>query len=209
MAKQRNTARETEAVDKKFRILFNPLTPVIEELVFDIITGKIIIPVRVDRLVFSINTQWNYAATIFNKKLRGATANFGAIKTKFNKDVSAREMKLFINTVAKIFEDKFGLKLDKIDVEFILKYKSEGLNPEQVCNVRALEIEPDKVTWFKHKHEWTIVSTGTVGFVIICRDCRYQYEKRYLIASDAVWVANKLPKTKFGLRINHFKNYYN
>jgi len=201
----RPTAKQTQEIDSVFNQIYRPLEPFLNELKFNINTGKMIVPEEVTNEIKNANLRWNYRATLFNKKLRGVKANFGAIKDKFNKDVVAKETKMYIQAIAKIIEEKYKLTPDNIDVDFILKYKSEGDSPEQVCDKRALEIKAVKVHLYKHKHDWNVVFAGKTGYVIICPDCRTQYEYRFHVKEWADKVAVVLPKTRIGLFFNKIK----
>lgn len=204
---ERATVRQQEIINRKFMEFYSLMIPLVEELKFDAKTGKVIIPKFVTSEMLFANKQWNYHVMLFNKKMKKVHANYGAVKTKFEKEVAAKEMKMFLGAVAKIFEEKYNLTHDKIDVEYIVKYMTDDLTPEQVCDRRVLEIAPDKVHWYKHRHAWIVISGENNDFVIICKSCRKQYSKRYLTSAEAQRVAVRLPKTNFGLFVNHFKNY--
>lgn len=203
---ERATSRQLDEVNKKFMQFYSQIIPLIDGLELDCNTGEIIIPDYIISEMEFVNKGWNYHAMLFNKKLKRASANYAAVKTRFYKDVEVKESKMFTDAVVRILKEKYNLTNNKIG-EFVARYKADGISPEQVCDKIALETEPDKIHWYKHRHSWTVIQGENSEFIIICKSCGKQYCKKYISLLQAQKVAIMLPKTNLGSLINHFKNY--
>jgi len=208
---KRNTAREGELIDQKFAQIYKPIEALLDVCVFDIPTGKLKIPGYLDDSIRDATNRWNYQATLFNRKLTGAKANFGAIKVKWDKDCKIREVRMFLGAVSQIIKNKYGLSEKDIDVEFIYKLKEEGKTPAQVVDFRIMElaetITPYSRFDYKHKHEWEIIQDRFTNWHIVCLTCLKLYDRTFKSKEEATEAAPKLPKTNLGLLLTHFKRY--
>jgi hypothetical protein len=207
----RNTKREGEQIDQMFAQIYKPVEAMLDECPFDTMSGTLSIPGWIGGVVNDANQRWNYHATIFNKKFKGAKANFGAIKVKWDKDSKIREMRMFMTTVSHVIRTKYNLTEKDIDPEFIAKMKEEGKTPEEIVDLRIMELS-ETVTPFsrfdhKHKHEWEVIQDRFFNWHVICRTCLRFYCRSHETKEQALAVAVKLPRTNLRLLINHFKKY--
>lgn len=202
----RNARREGELIDQKFAYHYMPIKAHLDECDFNKITGKIEISQEIVEILDQSNHDWNYLASILNKRLKSIKAEFGAIKRKFQSEIAEKEMRMFFFAVSQELAN-WGLSSKDIDIEFIQRKKIEGMNPIEVAQFRILQISEtiEPFPWFdwKHKHKWVVI-TDSISYIILCADCLKHY-KRYSSEIKAIDQSNKLPKTNLGLLLRKLK----